>query len=98
MTQFLALDKCLLPRRPYLAILHVPVTDEKQASDDTKLEYDLEWLAILRKTHHLSAATRMQRMNVPPYMHHAVTDADIAWVRDRLLPLEETLRFRKTLK
>jgi lariat debranching enzyme len=51
MTNFLALDKCL-PRRPYLSIVHSPITTTKPESDEeAQLEYDAEWLAILRKTH-----------------------------------------------
>lgn len=87
MTQFLALDQCL-PRLQYLSIVHIPTLDEKQVSGDSKLEYDLEWLAVLRKTHHLSAATCENAVDVdlPPDIKHTVTDEEIEWVRDRLRP------------
>ena len=79
MTQFLSLDKCL-PRRQYLSIVNLPVDVNAPA----KLQYDMEWLAILRKTHHLFAADRKHRVQVPRAVEHRVTDADLAWVRDRL--------------
>jgi lariat debranching enzyme len=109
MTRFLALDKCL-PRRHYLSIVHLSTAvatsventtvapDTPDNNDDneneSKLEYDLEWLAILRKTHHLAASTHPHRVNVPRPIPcrdasssiqsppHQVTDADIAWIRE----------------
>jgi lariat debranching enzyme len=93
MTQFLSLDKCL-PRKKYLAILHVPVhyPSDSDACNDSKLEYDLEWLAILRKTHHLAASSHPHRVQLPQMIRsngrtiypHQVTDADIAWVKERI--------------
>jgi len=79
MTQFLSLDKCL-PRRQYLSIVNLPVDVNAPA----KLQYDIEWLAILRKTHHMFAADRKHRVQVPADVEHRVTDAELAWVRDRL--------------
>lgn len=78
MTQFLALDKCL-PRRQYLSILHVPVDVPKE---EVQLEYDLEWLAILRKTHKLTSKER-RRIEVPSEIVE-VSESDIEWVQDRL--------------
>jgi lariat debranching enzyme len=78
MTQFLALDKCL-PRRQYLAFVNVPI----DTSAPKELQFDLEWLAILRKTHHLSAGDRKQLVHPPASVDH-VTEAEIEWVRDRL--------------
>jgi lariat debranching enzyme len=95
MTQFLSLDKCL-PRRQYLSILHLPVDptyndtrpEDNEAISDSNLEYDLEWLAIIRKTHHLSASAYPHRINVPEIRNndrtnrpsHEVSDADMAWI------------------
>jgi lariat debranching enzyme len=47
------------------------------------LEYDLEWLAILKKTHSLSSRSRQPVRNVPSEPQ-PVSDADIDWVRQRL--------------
>jgi lariat debranching enzyme len=78
MTQFLSLDKCL-PRKEYLSIVHVPV-DERKPSP--KLEYDLEWLAVLRKTHSLTSTER-RRVNIPSQLE-AATEQEMNWVRERL--------------
>ncbi|KAJ1945600.1 lariat debranching enzyme [Linderina macrospora] len=47
-TEFLALDKCL-PRRQFLEIVDIDIPED-HAEDPLQLEYDLEWLAILRLT------------------------------------------------
>jgi len=49
MTRFLSLDKCM-PRRQYLSVLHLPSSSE----NNRKLRYNLEWLTILKNTHHLT--------------------------------------------
>lgn len=78
MTQFLALDKCL-PRRQYLSILNVPTDIPRQ---EAVLEYDPDWLAILRKTHDLTNTER-QNVTVPDELIE-LTDADIEWVENRI--------------
>jgi lariat debranching enzyme len=53
-TRFLALDK-VLPGRPFLQILSIPVPKRGCSTPKScdRLEYDPEWLAILRHTHRL---------------------------------------------
>jgi lariat debranching enzyme len=78
MTKFLALDKCL-PRRQYLSVLHVETDVPKE---EARLEYDAEWLTILRKTHHLTC-TQRRRVQVPDEILE-VSDSDVQWVVDQL--------------
>jgi lariat debranching enzyme len=91
MTRFLSLDKCL-PRRQYLSILHLPATatfndSQNEDLEDTfancQLEYDLEWLAILRKTHHLAASPHFQRVRVPS-LPLQLNEGDMAWISERV--------------
>jgi lariat debranching enzyme len=70
MTQFLSLDKCL-PRRHCLCVVHVPV---EQRQTEIDLEYDLEWLSLLRKTHTLSIAEKKQVQLPSDLMHVSPED------------------------
>lgn len=47
-TKFLALDKCL-PNRRFLQLIDI----EAETKEPLQLEYDLEWLTILKSTNHL---------------------------------------------
>lgn len=78
MTKFLALDKCL-PRRQYLSILHL---ENGCSREDACLEYDPEWLAILRKTHKLTCTER-QKVKIPNELEGA-SEEEISWVEARL--------------
>ncbi|KAJ1890896.1 lariat debranching enzyme [Kickxella alabastrina] len=49
-TRFLALDKCL-PNRKFLEIIDIEVEDTTPDNAYLQLEYDPEWLAILRMCH-----------------------------------------------
>jgi lariat debranching enzyme len=80
MTQFLSLDKCL-PRRQYLSILHVPAT--RDDGEKIRLGYDLEWLAILKKTHHLTVTER-RRVSVPKELCR-VTESEMESLRKKKL-------------
>jgi len=79
MTRFLALDKCL-PRRKYLSILHIDVGD--RPTGNTALEFDPEWLAVLRKTHHLNSV-RKGKVYLPDDVIE-ISAEDIEWVDERL--------------
>ncbi|XP_065159995.1 uncharacterized protein ldbr [Atheta coriaria] len=52
-TKFLALDKCV-PKKRFLQVIDIP--NKKDMADcNNSLEYDLEWLAILRSTENLTS-------------------------------------------
>jgi lariat debranching enzyme len=80
MTRFLALDKCL-PRRKYLSILHIE-SPTSSSRDGATLEFDPEWLAVLRKTHHLNT-TQRRKVNLPDDVVE-ISKEEIAWVEERL--------------
>ena len=87
MTQFLALDKCL-PRKHHLQIVNIPVNstaDDKDAesSPNTELHYDLEWLAILQKTHHWTNSSRYKYTD-PNCEEITVSDDDVNLIRENL--------------
>ena len=87
MTRFLSLDKCL-PRRDYLSILNVQPTEESAAG----LQYDPEWLAILRRTAHLTSTNSVA---IPLQLAH-VSDEEVDWVRQNV-PLSIPNNFVQTV-
>lgn len=66
MTRFLSLDKCL-PKRRHIQILHVePSMTSRSSTENTNaevankpwIEYDLQWLSVLSRTHEWTQLTR----------------------------------------
>ncbi len=98
MTQFLSLDKCL-PKKHHLQIVNMPalvndmsgspyIQNNKISSDPNLcLEYDLEWLAILKKTHHW---TKTSKSNYPDPVQEEISildediDAILEGLKERL--------------
>jgi lariat debranching enzyme len=74
-TKFLALDKVLAGRQ-FLQILSIPVSDPRDSlqmdAEQPRLQYDPEWLAILRRTHNL-LSTHTRDVIMPTELH-TVTD------------------------
>jgi lariat debranching enzyme len=82
MTKFLSLDKCL-PRRQYLSLLHVPFVP-CSSSNKLKLEYDAEWLALLKKTYDWNTCGKYNVSSKGWDDVGHVTKADLDWIMDRL--------------
>ena len=86
-TRFLALDKAL-PNRDYMQIVplapHTPSTSSAASVSrrPLRLQYDVDWLCVLRKTAHLTPLTR-QRTSLPTTSYRPTED-DRKDVRDRL--------------
>jgi lariat debranching enzyme len=74
-TRFLSLDKCL-PGRSFLQVVDFP-----EAQGPRQVEYDAEWLAVLRATHGL---TCLRQRAPPPPPPQPPTEAEVEAVR-RLL-------------
>ncbi|KAI9917565.1 hypothetical protein PsorP6_013085 [Peronosclerospora sorghi] len=58
-------------------------TIKTTSSSPPKVMFDLEWLAILRATHHLSSANKFAPR--VPQEELQIGDEDIAWVKQRLI-------------
>ncbi|KAJ2910187.1 lariat debranching enzyme [Coemansia aciculifera] len=89
-TQFLALDKCL-PRRQFLEIIEIEVpSDGADNNEHPQLEYDAEWLAILRLCHasmplseapfSLPAEARLSKPGAIPLFPEALLNREVDWV------------------
>jgi len=89
MTKFLALDKAL-PRRHYLQIINMPTEEERKEEEDSSnndtnssIHYDLEWLAILQKTHNWTNKYKTQTSD-PDTSSVLVSEEDITNIRKQL--------------
>jgi len=87
-TQFLALDK-VLPGRDFIQFLQIPIKHdnwELQSScttacgESSEIEFDLEWLAVLRRTHNL-LQTHRGVVQLPQEIQ-PVTKQELIEVRD----------------
>ncbi|KAJ2826862.1 lariat debranching enzyme, partial [Coemansia sp. 'formosensis'] len=92
-TRFLALDKCL-PRRQFLEIIEIEVPDGI-AGEHPQLEYDAEWLAILRLCHphmplselpfSLPAEAQLSKpTSSVPLLPEAMLAREMDWVRSNV--------------
>ena len=90
MTQFLSLDKCL-PKKFHLQVVNFPIHSKNDSDADNsssspsshRLQYDLEWLAILQKTHHWTK-TSSTRFPDPNINEIEITKGDIDAIRSKL--------------
>ena len=77
-TRFLALDK-VLPGRDFLQAITVPSTD----SHTNDLTYDIEWLCVLKRTHHLLSTD--SNIAAMPSRMYEITPEEIAEMRSNIL-------------
>lgn len=93
-TRFLSLDKPL-PRRQYLDILEIPpqTTSEK----GNVLQYDLEWLSILRKTDRYTSIDRNPNPRAPSFQTWGFEAKKFTSSKEDLDSLDETFGYDLTV-
>ncbi|KAL8841182.1 MAG: hypothetical protein Q9170_001036 [Blastenia crenularia] len=86
-THFLSLDKCLL-RRKFLQLLDVdPVStsSDSSPSQDSRLAYDKEWLAITRVFRSINPLTSPIPRDAGEAHYRPLIEAEEAWVQENLV-------------
>eukprot|EP00605_Chrysophyceae_sp_TOSAG23-4_P001345 GSChrysophyteH1.ASY1.ANO1.1462.1 assembled CDS len=86
-TRFLALDK-VLPGRKFLQVLTIPCPDgfiPESANTKLTLQYDLEWLSILQRTHEYLEERKHRLVTIPANLQPEATEAELRALRCRII-------------
>ncbi|KLO19596.1 DBR1-domain-containing protein [Schizopora paradoxa] len=80
-TRFLALDKCL-PKRQFLEVVDVPAS--QPSTDELRVTFDPEWLAITRAFHPFFSSGRSQKAYPKPHQSQQSVEKELKWVRNNV--------------